>query len=64
MMYSVGDRRRFQGRLLGTDERNVRLTVDDKEVTLAFDDIRRAKLILTKDLLAAHEQNAAQQSGR
>lgn len=64
MMYSVGDRRRFQGRLLGTDERNVRLGLDDKEVTLAFDDIRRAKLILTKDLLAAHEQNAALQSGR
>ncbi len=64
MTCSVGNRRRFQGRLLGTDERNVRLTIEDKEVALAFDDIRRAKLMLTKDLLAAHEQNAALQSGK
>ncbi len=64
MTCTVGDRRRFQGRLMGTDERNVRLSVEDKEVALAFDDIRRAKLMLTKELLAAHERNAAVQSGK
>jgi ribosome maturation factor RimP len=64
MAFPVGDRRRFRGRLLGTDERCVRLRVDDEEVALAFDDIRRAKLMLTEDLLAAHEQDAAVQSGR
>lgn len=58
----VGDRRRFRGKLMGTDERNVRLSVEDKEVALAFDDIRRAKLVLNEELIAAHEQKAALQS--
>jgi len=64
MAFPVGGRRRFQGRLLGRDDRNVRLHVENQEVALAFDDIRRAKLMLTEDLLAAHEQNAAVQSDR
>lgn len=64
MAFPVRGRRRFQGRLLGTDERNVRLHVEDEEVALVFDDIRRAKLMLTEDLLAAHEQNATVQSDR
>ncbi len=63
MTVPVGGRRRFQGRLLGTDESSVRVRVEDQEVALAFDDIRRAKLMLTEDLLAAHEQNAAVKSG-
>ncbi len=62
MARAVGDRRRFRGKLMGTDERNVRLSVEGKEVALAFDDIRRAKLVLTDELIAAHEQNAALQS--
>ena len=62
MTYAVGDRRRFRGKLLGTDEKYVRLRVEDKEVMLAFDEIRRAKLVLTEELIAAHQQNAALQS--
>lgn len=64
MAFPVEGRRRFQGRLLGTDERRVRLRVEGGEVALVFDDIRRAKLILTEELLASHERNAAEQSDR
>lgn len=64
LKHAVGNRRRFQGKLMGTDARNVRLSVGDEEVTLAFDDVRRAKLMLTTELLEAHERNAAVQSGR
>lgn len=64
MSCPVGNRRRFQGRLMGTDERTVLLGIENKEVALAFDDIRRAKLMLTKELLAAHEQSASAESGK
>ncbi len=49
---------------MGTDERTVLLGIENKEVALAFDDIRRAKLMLTKELLAAHEQSASAESGK
>ena len=46
-------RRRFRGRLQGTGEGCVRMTVDEREVALPFDAIRSAKLVLTDELLAA-----------
>lgn len=53
MDLAVDGRRRFQGRLLGTDgDAVVRLRMEDGEVLLPFADIRRAKLVLTEDLLA------------
>ena len=47
-------RRRFRGRILSADEETVRLTLDDgAEVALPRRDIRRAKLVLTDELIAA-----------
>lgn len=46
-------RRRFKGRLLGTVEDSVRLALPEGERTFAFGDIKKAKLVLTDDLLAA-----------
>ena len=48
-------RRRFSGCLLGVDGENVRLTVDGEEVVLPFEDIAKAKLVLTDELIAAHQ---------
>ena len=53
----VGGRRRFQGKLLGTNGENVLLSVEETEVALSYDDIRRAKLLLTEELLAMQEQS-------
>jgi ribosome maturation factor RimP len=49
-------RRRFKGRLLGVTGQMVRLRVEGVAVELPFLDIRRAKLILTDELLAAAEK--------
>jgi ribosome maturation factor RimP len=48
-------RRRFRGRLQGTGDGCVRMTVDDHEVSLPHDGIRAAKLVLTDELLAASQ---------
>ena len=50
----VGGRRRFCGRLLGTTGETIRLDVEGAEVEVHYEDIQRAKLVLTQDLLAAH----------
>ncbi|MDX1710906.1 MAG: ribosome maturation factor RimP [Rhodovibrionaceae bacterium] len=50
----VEGRRRFTGRLLGTDGDAVRLDVPEGELRVAFADIGKAKLVLTDELLAAH----------
>ena len=52
MDLAVDGRRRFQGRLLGTEGVAVRLRIEDSEVVLPYADIRRAKLVLTEELLA------------
>lgn len=50
----VNGRRRFTGRLAGTEGSAIRLRTDDNEVVLPFAEIRKAKLLLTDDLIAAH----------
>ncbi len=50
---TVAGRRRFRGRLLGLEGDRVRLATDTEEVSLAFGDIARAKLVLTDALIAA-----------
>jgi len=53
----IGDRRRFRGRLAGVDNGNVKIIVDDgQEKTIAFDNIQKAKLVLTDELIAAAEK--------
>jgi ribosome maturation factor RimP len=46
-------RRRFSGAVLGADATHARLRVDETEVALPLADIRRAKLVLTDELIAA-----------
>lgn len=48
----IGGRRRFQGRLLGLDGSEIRVQCGDTEFRLPFEDVNRAKLVLTDDLLA------------
>ena len=50
----VDGRKRFSGIVLGADSTHARLRLEDgSEVALPFADIRRAKLVLTDDLIAA-----------
>lgn len=51
----IDGRRRFQGRLMGVEDGVVRLDVEGTQVDLPFDDIQRAKLLLTDDLIAASQ---------
>lgn len=48
-------RRRFRGRLLGVDQERIRLETEREEIELSFDDIQKAKLVLTDDLIAASQ---------
>jgi len=49
-------RKRLQGRIGGTEGEIVRMAVGAEEVRVPFRDIRRAKLVLTDELLAAAEK--------
>lgn len=53
-------RRRFTGRIIGVQDGQVRLHLDTEEdVGLPIIDIQRAKLVLTDDLIAAHDKTAS-----
>jgi ribosome maturation factor RimP len=49
-------RRRFRGRLRGVDRDRIRLETEREEIELSFDDIQKAKLVLTDELIAASQQ--------
>jgi ribosome maturation factor RimP len=51
--YLVEGRKRFTGRLVGLVDGNVQILVDGVAQNLPFEDIVKAKLVLTDDLLAA-----------
>ncbi len=51
----VAGRRRFRGRLLGVDHDRIRLETEGEEIELSFDQIQKAKLVLTDDLIAASQ---------
>jgi ribosome maturation factor RimP len=55
----IEGRRRFRGRLTGTRGDRVLLALDDTdaELEVAHADIQRAKLVLTDELLAAHQRS-------
>ena len=54
MLAPIEGRRRFNGIVLGADERAARLRLEDgAEVDLPLSDVRRAKLVLTDALIAA-----------
>lgn len=48
-------RRRFRGRLLGLEENRVRLETEDAELQIPYGALAKAKLILTDELIAAHQ---------
>lgn len=49
----IGGRKRFRGRLLGTEGEGVRIVTEAGEVRLPLTAVLRAKLVVTRDLLAA-----------
>jgi ribosome maturation factor RimP len=51
----VEGRRRFRGRLMGVEQDRIRLETEQEQVELSFDDIQKAKLVLTDDLIAASQ---------
>ena len=53
----VDGRKRFAGRLLGIAGTQVRLALDGGEVDLEFDDLVKAKLVMTDELVAASQVN-------
>jgi ribosome maturation factor RimP len=59
---AVDGRRRFSGRLLGVEGDAVVVDVDEGEALLPFADIQKAKLLMTDELIAAH-QEAQEQAG-
>ena len=55
MRMPIEGRRRFNGRLLGLDGDLVRLATESGDIALPFADMAKAKLVLTDELLAAHQ---------
>jgi len=53
MAYLIEGRKRFTGRLVGLVDGNVQILVDGVAQDLPFEDVVKAKLVLTDDLLAA-----------
>jgi ribosome maturation factor RimP len=49
----IEGRRRFRGRLLGLAGDQVRLALPEGELSIPFEAIKKAKLVLTEELLAA-----------
>jgi ribosome maturation factor RimP len=58
---AIVDRKRFRGKLKGLDGETVLIEVDGETYEIPFEDILRAKLVLTDELIAAsqkaHKQN-------
>tara|TARA_R110000787_G_scaffold16622_27_gene50939 strand:- start:10733 stop:11230 length:498 start_codon:yes stop_codon:yes gene_type:complete len=57
MAEPIAGRRRFSGRLRGTDGDVVKIDVEDEQVALPFAGIAKAKLLLTDELIAWTTKN-------
>jgi len=55
MTAPIDGRMRFRGQVLGVENGNVRISVDDGSAVVPFETIKKAKLILTDELIAAAE---------
>ena len=53
----IDGRKRFKGRLKGLEAQNVKIEVEGAELALPLEEIEKAKLVLTDDLIAAHQAN-------
>lgn len=58
MKETIGDRRRFRGRMTAFNGDFVTLDVDGEVIELEFDGISKAKLLLTDELLEAVQKDA------
>ena len=58
----VDGRKRFRGRLLGTQGTDVMLVCEEAEMAVPFDSLHKAKLVLTDELIAASQQAEQQQN--
>ena len=56
----IDGRKRFRGRILGRSDDRIRLVTDTGEVALPLAAVAKAKLVVTDDLLAAHQARPAQ----
>jgi ribosome maturation factor RimP len=61
----IDGRKRFKGRLIGLagglEAQSVKIEVEGAELALPLEEIEKAKLVLTDDLIAAHQANDEQQ---
>lgn len=48
----IDGRRKFSGRLSGTEEDNIMIDIDGETASVLFDDIAKAKLIVTDEMIA------------
>ncbi|HPF47511.1 MAG: ribosome maturation factor RimP [Alphaproteobacteria bacterium] len=51
MKKTVDDRKRYRGKLLGTEDNLILMNVDGEVYKLNFEDIQKAKLVLTDELM-------------
>jgi ribosome maturation factor RimP len=58
----IDGRKRFKGRLLGFEAEQVKLEVEGAPVALPFEEIDKAKLVLTDELIAAYQLAEEQQA--
>ena len=58
MTAPIGGRKKFKGQLLGIEQDLVKIRFDEETHKLPVSDIRRAKLLLTEELLEAASQTA------
>ena len=55
---AIDGRKKFKGQLLGIEQDLVKIRFDEETHELPVSDIRRAKLLLTEELLKAASQTA------
>lgn len=56
MLSAVDGRKRFKGEILGVDDQNnVLILMDDVKYVLAFDQIQKAKIVITDELWAKYQ---------
>ena len=55
----IEKRKRFKGRIIRVDGEDIIFLMDDKEWTIPYDAVSKAKLLLTDELLAIAEAEAA-----
>ena len=52
---AIDNRKRFKGRILRVENKNIIFYMDDKEWTIPYDAVSKAKLLLTDELISASQ---------